>query len=542
MASPADLYRTLLAVSEAANAHLSLDGVLAAVAGVLRPHVTFDAVGIATVDGNALRPHGHYIEGQSHRDGESLHDAVARALDLSAEEYEARFGRPMAFEGSGTQFVGRTTHADTCTDLAAERRYPEDTRLLSYGVRTYARTPLFAGGRLVGSITFARLAVRPFEADEVALLEEISRPIAGAVANALAFEEIARLKNRLHEENQALRRDIDEHYMLDEIIGASTGIREVLTQVERVASTMSTVLITGETGTGKELIARALHRHSPRAARPLIKANLAALPDGLIASELFGHERGAFTGALQRRVGRFELASGGSLFLDEVGELPAEMQVALLRVLQENEFERVGGTTTIRTDTRVIAATNRDLAADVEAGRFRSDLFYRLNVFPIHVPPLRERREDIPILIEYFAGRHGARLGRRFESVSRQVMDRLTAYDWPGNIRELQNMVERAAILSEGPVLRFSLPGPGHSGTARQTPRASITTAAASTSLPHGDTLAEQERAAIERALEACRGRIAGPRGAAVRLGVPPSTLESRLQRLGIDKYRFKRR
>ena len=550
-------YRTLLAVSEAVNAHLSLDGVLAAVAGVLRPLVPVDALGIVTVDGETLRPHAVHIEGQTPRTGESLHEAVARLLELSRDEYEARFGRPMAFDGSGTQYVGQTRAADTCADLREHRRYAEDERLLNYGVggdpppppggggRGGGRGPpapgaappvhVFAAGRLVGSITFARGEARPFTAAEVDLLEQISGPVAGAVTNALAYEEIARLKNRLEEENLALRRDIDEHFMLDDIIGASPALRSVLAQVEKVAGTSSTVLITGETGTGKELVARAIHRHSARAARAMIKANLAALPDSLIASELFGHERGAFTGAVQRRVGRFELASGGSLFLDEIGELPADMQVALLRVLQEGEFERVGGTTTIRTDARVIAATNRDLAGDVASGRFRSDLFYRLNVFPVHVPPLRERKEDIPILVEYFAARHGARLGRRFDAISRKVMTQLTAYDWPGNIRELQNIVERAAILSEGPDLRFTVPGP---------PRTLAASNRSSTPLVFsaGTTLERQERAAIETALAESGGRVSGDDGAASRLGVPASTLESRIKRLGIDKYGFKRR
>ena len=528
-------YRTLLAVSEAVNAHLSLDGVLAAVAGVLRPLVPVDALGIVTVDGETLRPHAVHIEGQTPRTGESLHEAVARLLELSRDEYEARFGRPMAFDGSGTQYVGQTRAADTCADLREHRRYAEDERLLNYGVGGDPPPPPVGGGRGVGSITFARGEARPFTAAEVDLLEQISGPVAGAVTNALAYEEIARLKNRLEEENLALRRDIDEHFMLDDIIGASPALRSVLAQVEKVAGTSSTVLITGETGTGKELVARAIHRHSARAARAMIKANLAALPDSLIASELFGHERGAFTGAVQRRVGRFELASGGSLFLDEIGELPADMQVALLRVLQEGEFERVGGTTTIRTDARVIAATNRDLAGDVASGRFRSDLFYRLNVFPVHVPPLRERKEDIPILVEYFAARHGARLGRRFDAISRKVMTQLTAYDWPGNIRELQNIVERAAILSEGPDLRFTVPGP---------PRTLAASNRSSTPLVFsaGTTLERQERAAIETALAESGGRVSGDDGAASRLGVPASTLESRIKRLGIDKYGFKRR
>ena len=442
-------------VSEAANAELDLDGVLASAADVLNPLVDVDAIVIVTVDGDGLRPNAIHIRGVDRRQGESVLDAVARALNMTPGAYAARFGRLLMRAGSGTARVGETGRADVCQDLASNRRYPEDERLASHGVRSYVRTPLIVRSGLLGSITFARLSDRPFSPQEVELLEEVTRPIAGAVSRAMAFEEIARLKNRLQDENVALRRDLDEQFMLDDIIGASPALRDVLRQVEKVAPTDSTVLITGETGTGKELIARAIHRRSKRAARAMIKANLAALPDTLVASELFGHEKGAFTGALQRHVGRFELASGGTLFLDEIGELPADMQVALLRVLQEGEFERVGGSMTLRTDARVIAATNRDLAADVDSGRFRSDLYYRLNVFPIHVPSLRERREDIPMLVEYFAARHGARLGKRFRDIRRSVVSALMAYDWPGNIRELENMVERAAILSEDDTLRF---------------------------------------------------------------------------------------
>jgi transcriptional regulator with GAF, ATPase, and Fis domain len=288
------------------------------------------------------------------------------------------------------------------------------------------------------------------------------------------------------------------------------------------------VLITGETGTGKELVARAIHRRSRRAGRALITVNCAALPGTLIGSELFGHERGAFTGALQRRIGRFELADGGSIFLDEIGELPPEMQVALLRVLQEGEIERVGGAQTIRVDTRVIAATNRDLAAEAAAGRFRSDLFYRLNVFPIAVPALRERMEDVPILVEYFTSRFAARLGKKFLRIEKGAMDRILAYSWPGNVRELQNVIERAVILSEGDTLRVDEPlvagGDGHGKAAASLPA----------------SLREQERRRIEEALAASGGRVSGAAGAAARLGVPATTLESRIKSLKIDKHRFR--
>ena len=325
----------------------------------------------------------------------------------------------------------------------------------------------------------------------------------------------------------ALREETTAAAAAGGIIGASTLLREVLQRVSCVAATNSTVLITGETGTGKELVARAIHAGSPRARRTLVKVNCAALPEGLVASELFGHERGAFTGALERRRGRFELAAGGTIFLDEVGELPAPVQVALLRVLQEREFERVGGAETLRTDVRVVAATNRNLEEAVREGRFRSDLLFRLNVFPIRVPPLRERAEDIPLLAEYWASRYARKVGTAIRGIDESAMAALCAYPWPGNIRELQNVVERAVILARGSVLGlgdFELPSP------RSEPSRPSRAAA-------GD-----ERLQIEEALAASRGRVYGDGGAAEVLGVPPSTLESRIRRLGIDKHAFRRR
>ena len=325
----------------------------------------------------------------------------------------------------------------------------------------------------------------------------------------------------------ALQEEIKSPPAPSGIIGASAGLREVLERVSRVAATDSTVLITGETGTGKELVARALHAGSPRARRAMVKVSCAALPEGLIASELFGHERGAFTGALERRRGRFELAAGGTIFLDEVGELPPPVQVALLRVLQEREFERVGGSETLRTDTRVVAATNRDLEEAVQEGRFRTDLFFRLNVFPIRVPALRERPEDIPLLAEYWASRYARTVGKGIRRIDESAMAALCAYPWPGNIRELQNVVERAVILARGSALGlgdFELPDLC-SGAPRPSRAAG------------GD-----ERQQIEEALAASRGRVYGPEGAAETLGVPPSTLESRIRRLGIDKHAFRRR
>jgi transcriptional regulator with GAF, ATPase, and Fis domain len=344
-----------------------------------------------------------------------------------------------------------------------------------------------------------------------------------------AYAEIQALKDRLQSENIVLREEIDKTSMFEEIVGSSPPLRTVLSQVSKVAPTDSTVLITGETGTGKELIARAIHKRSPRSARAFVAVNCAAIPSSLIASELFGHEKGAFTGALQRRQGRFELADGGTIFLDEVGELPAETQIMLLRVLQEREFERVGGTAPIRVNVRVITATNRDLQAAVADGTFRADLFYRLNVFPLDVPALRERRPDIPLLVEYFIHRYAKRVGKRIHCVSKATSTLLQSYDWPGNIRELQNVIERAVIVCDSDTL--SIDPRWLSGRSLGTaPVVSLSTG----------TLATHEKDAIEAALTLSKGRVAGPFGAAGRLGLPASTLESKIKALLIDKRRFK--
>jgi transcriptional regulator with GAF, ATPase, and Fis domain len=330
-------------------------------------------------------------------------------------------------------------------------------------------------------------------------------------------------------ENIVLREEIDKTAMFEEIVGASPPLRTVLSHVSKVAPTDSTVLITGETGTGKELIARAVHKRSPRSARAFVAVNCAAIPSSLIASDLFGHEKGAFTGALQRRQGRFELADGGTIFLDEVAELPAETQIMLLRVLQEREFERVGGSGPVRVNVRVIAATNRDLHAAVADGTFRADLFYRLNVFPLDVPPLCDRRSDVPLLVEYFTHRYAQRVGKRIHRLTNATSTLLQSYDWPGNIRELQNLIERAVILSDSDTLSID---------PRWLAGRSLGTAPVA-SLSSG-TLATHEKDAIEAALTHSKGRVAGPFGAAGRLGVPASTLESKIKALQINKRRFK--
>jgi PAS domain S-box-containing protein len=344
------------------------------------------------------------------------------------------------------------------------------------------------------------------------------------------IEDRKRTEERMQQENVALREEIDKASMFEEIVGTSPALQAVLSRISKVAPSDSTVLITGETGTGKELVARAIHRRSHRASRAFVSVNCAAIPRDLITSELFGHERGAFTGATQQRLGRFELANGGTLFLDEVGELPAETQIALLRVLQEYEFERVGGTRRIRADVRVIAATNRDLQGAIRAGSFRSDLFYRLHVFPIEIPPLRERREDIPLLVEYFIERYARKAGKPVTTVEKRTLQVLQSYPWPGNIRELQNVVERSIIVCE--TENFSV---DESWLSRQ-PVA--TEPKNQTDLPR--KLADQEKEMLEAALRESRGRVSGPSGAAVKLGISGSTLETKIRSLKIDKNRFK--
>ncbi len=344
------------------------------------------------------------------------------------------------------------------------------------------------------------------------------------------IEDRKQAEQRLQIENIALREEIDKASMFEQIVGTSPPLRNVLSRVSKVAPTDSSVLITGETGTGKELVARAIHRRSRRSSRAFVSVNCAAIPRDLIASELFGHEKGAFTGATQRRLGRFELAEGGTIFLDEVGELPAETQIALLRVLQEHEFERVGAAGSIRTDVRVIAATNRDLEAAIAAGTFRSDLFYRLNVFPIEMPSLRERREDIPLLIEYFIDRFARQSGKSFQAVNKKSLDLLQSYPWPGNIRELQNVIERSVIVCE--TENFSV---DESWLSRQPP-----VTASSSGLEPLRKLPSQEKTIIEAALSESGGRVYGPTGAAAKLGMPRSTLESKIRSLKINKKRFK--
>jgi len=345
-----------------------------------------------------------------------------------------------------------------------------------------------------------------------------------------AFEEIQTLRDQLYKENLALREEIDITRMFEEIVGSSPALQAVLSQVAKVAPTDSTVLITGETGTGKELIARAIHKRSQRSSRAFVSVNCAAIPRDLIASELFGHEKGAFTGATQRRLGRFESAEGGTIFLDEVGELPVETQISLLRVLQEREFQRVGGNESFQIDVRVVAATNRNLEAAIVEGRFRDDLFYRLNVFPIEVPPLRQRKEDIPLLVEYFVDRYASKAGKNITGINKRSMELLQSYGWPGNIRELQNVIERSVIICDSESLSVDETWLGR----RALP-------ADSAIQPLSERLASQEKEMIEAALAESDGKVSGPLGAAARLGIPQSTLDSKIKSLKINKQRFRK-
>lgn len=394
---------------------------------------------------------------------------------------------------------------------------------------------VFPGGRIKHLHSIAHQVINELGeiTEVVGTTMDVTEQHEARAALETAFEQIKELRDQLYKENIALREEVDKVSMFEEIVGSSEPLRRVLIQVAKVAATDSTVLILGETGTGKEMIARAIHRRSKRANRAFIRVNCAAIPPTLIASELFGHEKGAFTGASQRRLGRFELADGGTIFLDEIGELPAETQSALLRVLQEREFERVGGSQSVSVDTRVLSATNRDLRAAVEAGTFRQDLFYRLNVFPIQMPSLRERADDIPLLVEYLIERYAKKAGKKIRSIDKKTLRLFQDYNWPGNIRELQNVVERAVVLCDNETFCVE-----ESWLKRELPHESSRPSALSKGLGRLDETKEKEM--IEAALAETGGRVSGPSGAAALLGVPRQTLESKIANLGINKHRFK--
>ncbi|MGA2740548.1 MAG: sigma 54-interacting transcriptional regulator [Bryobacteraceae bacterium] len=403
---------------------------------------------------------------------------------------------------------------------------PKINPTIALGLKSACFLPLIARERMLGTLNVGRFPERAFTQDDVDFLRQVASQVALAADNALDYHQVAESKQRLAEERVYLNEEIRRGQNFEEIIGSSAALKNVLKQVSIVAPTDSTVLILGETGTGKEMVARAIHNVSARRDHTFVKVNCAAIPLGLLESELFGHEKGAFTGAIARKTGRFEVAHQGTLFLDEVGDIPSELQPKLLRVLQEQEFERLGSTHTIKVNVRLVAATSRNLPAMVEQREFRGDLYYRLNIFPLVVPPLRERSDDIPLLVEYFVARFAERLGRKVDRVDRQTMELLQAYHWPGNIRELQNVIERSVILAEGGTLRIDA--------------SVLQTAGPGKATSHGDVLRQNEKELIEAALAETRGRIAGPRGAAARLRIPASTLESKIRALRIDKFKFR--
>jgi len=498
-----DRLMLLLELTNSVVSNLDLHEVLSAVMTTSRRVMRSDTAGVLLPD--ASGGHLRVCALDSPEGKEILQDGRLIPLDGTVAGHVFR---------TGTPWVG---YVDDLlkTGLEAHEKWS------ALGFKVGCVLPLISRNRVLGTLGLRRRDENAYTDDEVQFLMQVANQIAIAVENALAYGEIRALKDKLALEKLYLEDEIRSDRAFEEIIGKSTALRRVLRQVETVAPTDATVLIYGETGTGKELIARAIHNLSPRRPQAFVKLNCAAIPTGLVESELFGHERGAFTGAITQRIGRFELANHGTVFLDEIADLPLELQPKLLRVLQEREFERLGNSRTLRSDARLIAATNGDLAAMVEAQRFRADLFYRLNVFPIHLPPLRERVEDIPLLVRHFVQHFARRMNRTIETISSDTMESLVRYQWPGNIRELENVMERAVILSSGPVLRVPLEdlrdrfAPGQAnGTHR--------------------TLEEAERAHILATVKETKWVLSGPRGAATRLGMNRSTLQFRMKKLGI--------
>ena len=524
-------YRALLHVTNAIMSSLTRDALFRAIADALREVMSFDRTAIF------------------------LHDAgrdVLRLYLLDSEMSSSYFhlGLEMPASESHVGWVFRNRQPLLREDLSAGRQWEMEERAYADGVRSYVIVPLIAQGRAVGTLAVASAKAGRYQKSDADFLGEVGGQVALAVENMKAYEamsslnaeltaalnEVEALRKRLEAENVYLQEEIRQSHNTEEIVGRSAALAALLRKVEQVARTDSTVLVTGETGTGKELVARAIHRQSARADRPLVVVNCSAISAGLVESELFGHVRGAFTGALERRTGRFELADRGTIFLDEIGELPLDTQVKLLRVLQERTFEPVGSNRTVHVDVRVIAATNRDLADAVKTGGFRADLFYRLNVFPLAVPPLRERRDDIALLATYFLVGFARRFGKRIDGIAPATLDRLTAYGWPGNVRELGNVIERAVVLSRDGMLELDddLLPTGTSAPAR----------AASPDVDDargsglGALLEDTERRRILEALEHAGGVIEGPRGAAILLRIHPNTLRSRMKRLRIQAPR----
>jgi formate hydrogenlyase transcriptional activator len=494
--------QTLLDINNAIVTKLTRDELFTAISEVLARVVRFDRLALSMYDSESDVLRLVTYAGPYHRED---YTPIGRVLDLDDSP-------------AGRAFLNQKPVLRR--DLELERQTSSEERAYGHGFRSLCALPVTVRGRRIGAITVGSLAKNQYTDGDAEFLMEIANQIGIAVDNMRSHEETQALRARFEAEAVYLQEEIKTEHNFEEIIGQSAPVRRLLRNLEQVAPTEATVLIQGETGTGKELLARAVHDRSRRKDRPLVKVNCGSIPAGLVESELFGHERGAFTGATQRRIGRFELANGGTIFLDEVTELPVDTQVKLLRVLQEGEFERVGSSQTIKVDVRVIAATNRDLKEIVKNGTFRSDLFYRLHVFPLNVPALRERKDDIPLLVNFFLSKFSKKLGKDVRGVSQKSVEGLARYDWPGNVRELQNIVERAVVLARGPIVQVD--------DSMMHVDASETSAL--------DTLENTERNHILRALNETHWVVHGKKGAAEILGLNPSTLRSRMEKLGIKR------
>jgi formate hydrogenlyase transcriptional activator len=501
-----DRLELLLDLTNRMVSNLELRDLLRCISASVRPVMQCDLVGVLLPDSDSRRLQLHAFDFPGSKG--FIHEKDLVAIDGAL---------------SGRVFRTRQPWAGFIRDLP-QVGLPQSDTAVAEGVKTICVLPLVYRDHVLGVLVLARRAETAFSPDDLEFLARIADQVAMAVENALAYGQIAALKDKLAQEKVYLEEEIRTGHHFEDIVGESIALRRVLKEVESVAPTHATVLIRGETGTGKELIARALHDLSPRRDRTFVKLNCAAIPTGLLESELFGHEKGAFTGAISQKVGRFELAHQGTLFLDEVGDIPPELQPKLLRALQEQEFERLGSTRTIRVDVRLVAATNRDLAQMVALGTFRSDLYYRFNVFPVVLPPLRDRRDDIPRLVRHFTQQFARRMGRRIEAIPAEAMAALTNYAWPGNIREMQNVIERAVILSPGKSLLISL--------------GDLPAAAPETPVPGGApvTLADAEREHILGALHETDWVLGGPKGAAARLGMARSTLHWKMKKLGLSR------
>ena len=500
-----DRLRLLLEISNVLVSNLDIRELFPAISSALGPVVAHDYSSLA------------------------LYQPESKQLRLYALDFPAGKGLvhpeylfPVEGSPTGKCF---TTGRPVLVDRLALAEFPSEItrRMLAEGVKSACWLPLTTRNGILGTLSVASLRESAFRQEDVELLRQVAVQVAIALENALAFRQIAELKDKLAEEKLYLEDEIRSEYNFEEIVGQSAGLKRILQQVETVAPTEAAVLILGDTGTGKELIARAIHELSARRERTFVKINCAAIPTGLLESELFGHEKGAFTGAIAQKIGRFELAHRGTLFLDEVGDIPLELQPKLLRALQEQEFERLGSTRTLKVDARVIAATNRNLAKMVEEGSFRRDLYYRLSVFPIQVPPLRERQEDIPVLVRYFTQKYAKRMDRPIKSIPAEAMQAFQRWHWPGNVRELENFIERAVILTRGEVL--------------QVPLTELKPVAGETAAGAG-SLEDAEREHIRKALKASKGVIGGPKGAAARLGLKRTTLLYKMKKLDLEPPR----